>query len=37
MHTLATKHLIQIYLKINLKEKDFAFCPEVTAKISKKN
>jgi len=26
-----------LFKKINLKERDFAFCPEVTAKVSKKN
>ena len=27
----------KIFKKINLKEKGFAFCPEVTTKLSKKN
>jgi dolichol-phosphate mannosyltransferase len=26
-----------VFLKLNLKEKDFAFCPEVTTKLSNKN
>ena len=27
----------KVFKKINLKEKGFAFCPEVTTKLSKKN
>ena len=35
-HTCYKEFNSDLFKKINLKEKDFAFCPEVTAKISKK-
>jgi hypothetical protein len=34
MLTLATRCLTANYLKLNLQERGFGFCPEVTAKIS---
>ena len=34
MHTHAIKYSQVAYLKIKLQEKRFAFCPEVTTKIS---
>ena len=37
MHILATRFFKKKFLKINLKEKGFAFCPEVTTKLSKLN
>ena len=38
MHTLVIKFLKKkIFKRINLKEKGFAFCPEVTTKLSKLN
>ena len=35
-HTCYKAFKKNIFLDIDLKEKDFAFCPEVTAKVSKK-
>ena len=36
-HTCYKMFQTKIFKKINLKEKGFAFCPEVTTKLSKKN
>jgi len=36
-HTCYKAFDAKIFLKVNLKENDFAFCPEITAKISKLN
>ena len=36
-HTCYKMFEAKIFKKINLKEKGFAFCPEVTTKLSKKN
>ena len=36
-HTCYKMFETKIFKKINLKEKGFAFCPEVTTKLSKKN